>query len=156
MSRAIPAAFLFAALVLAGCVPTSRALPEGVVETDVPRGATAVVVESSRTSGDLYRALYQHLASQGYPVVQESAEGGTLATGPVEREMATAVAIRLFVEDAPSGSRATLWAKWGVAGDALEDMYDAEWKPNNRAGVAFGHAIRAAESVGGEVSYRTP
>jgi hypothetical protein len=139
-------AFLF----LAGCVSTSSTVSDEVA-SEIPDGATAVVVTSTSSPGTLYEKLYQNLTTQGYPIQDSNNEMRTVTTGFKEVGQETTLSVNATVQQYENGARAVLRGQWGVTGSMAAGLSSAtgglvgknvgetaEWKPRNRAGVAFG------------------
>jgi len=146
-------------LLLVGCVSTSSTVSEEVAQ-DIPEGATEVVITSSERPSAFYKGLYQRLTTKGYPIEDSNNEMQTLTTGFKEVAQETTLSINATVQETSGGSRAVLRGRWGVTGSFAAGMSSAtggavgknvgetaEWKPRNRAGVAFGAMASLAQEV---------
>ena len=154
-------------LLLAGCVSSSVSLDPSLVG-DIPAGANVVEIHSTAPPEDLYRALYQHLATEGYEIKESSESMMTLSTEYNEVGQETMLAVRGVVIDEQEGSRALLRGRWTVSqGQALFtsmmvgtdvsglEGQRAEWKQRHRAGVAFGQLAALAKDLPHErISYK--
>jgi len=153
------AVLLIAILLLTGCVSTSSTVSDKVAE-DIPEGATSVVVTSTSSPGTLYESLYQTLTTNGYPIQDSNNEMRTVTTGFKEVGQETTLSINATVQEHESGARAVLRGQWGVTGSMAAGLSaatggsvgknvgeTAEWKPRNRAGVAFGALASFAQEL---------
>ena len=140
------------------CVTTSNIPTE--VSSEIPDDANAIKLYSNESSSNFYKTIYKTLASKGFSISQENSDMGTISTGFKDIEQGTTLKINVFVEEAESGSVATLRGLWGVTSSTAAGLTAAtgsnlggssaeaaNWGKSGRPKVAFGEMAVIANEI---------